>query len=491
MTMQDTLVDYDAVPYESFPILDTSPDRLACIGDLFGLEAPDPRRARILEIGCASGGNLLPLAAQWPESHCVGVELSRVQAQLGQSRIHHLHFTNCEIRQENILEVPLDGEPFDYIVAHGVYSWVPPPVRQHILALCGRRLSAQGIAYINYNCLPGWNQRQLLREMLLHHVRMISDPLARLRAAREFLEFLSLPLDHPPPGHDTLHKELQYLRQARDSYLYHEYLEGCNTAFLFHDFIADAESAGLQYLADAQLHSLFTDTLGAPASNYLDTLQDLLQEEQYADFLRLRGHRQTLLCRKEIPLHREIDLDTVLEQPVWCDLEQESGDQFRNASGQRFRIRDREARKAVMNLQKRFPQAHSLRELLSFSSENTLGSGSRPTASPAGNRNRPTQAVPSPSTGIEWFNLIVSGALQITRIPVLDPDSDTGRRWKPFLQCLLQEGEHYLPTLRHQSIHLDDSALTYCRSLIQSPAKEQSQQQRLDNLLRRHGIALL
>jgi SAM-dependent methyltransferase len=472
-----TLPDYDAIPYESFPILDTSPDRMASIGGLFGLDAPDPTRARILEIGCASGGNLIPLAWHWPKSECLGVELGRAQAVAGIERVARLGIPNIEIRHQDLLDLPLDGPPFDYIMAHGVYSWVPEQVRDHILSICGARLSHTGIAYINFNSLPGGHLRQMLRGMLLHHVRDVDAPGARLRKAREMLNFLAVPLADKPLGTDWLQKELAYLRGARDSYLYHEYLEGTNEAFLFHDFVQQASGKGLQYLADVQLHTMFADTLGAAAVTALDALGDLLAEEQYGDFLRLRGHRQVLLCRADIELNREIDLGRIANLPVWTDLQPDRGEYFRNAAGQRFAVRDKTAKRALLALSSSFPGALSLSEWLRANQTQTAG-------------------VVRDETALEWLNLLISGALHGTRIR--DPRqerSSAAAGFDPLISEVLTQGETRLPTPRHQTVQLDAKGLDHCRCLLaglqaelQEAPGSKNGSRVLELLLQRHGI---
>ncbi len=152
----DTLASYDELPYDSLPLPETQPDFLAAMAKLHGFDAPDPRRARILELGCAQGGNLIPLAWRWPESDCVGVELSRVQAEAGAAFVKRLGLPNVRIVHGDLAALPDDLGAFDYIIAHGVFSWVPPAVQQALLEACRRHLSPQGVAYVSFNVAAGW-----------------------------------------------------------------------------------------------------------------------------------------------------------------------------------------------------------------------------------------------------------------------------------------------------------------------------------------------
>ena len=449
--MNNTLPGYDEIPYESFPITETHPDRLAVIGRLFGLACPDTARARVLELGCAAGGNLLPIAWHLPETHCVGLELSRTQALRGAALADALELRNAEIRHQDLMAFAPEGEPFDYIIAHGLFSWVPPAVQDHVLRICGSRLAPGGVAYISYNTLPGGRQRSMLRDMLLHHARSHTRPRDRLAAAREMIEFLATPLEAEPPGHDWLRAELKRLRGARDSYLYHEYLEETNDPLLFSDFVARAGDHGLQYLADTQMHTLFPSTLGAAAESSLARFDELIDEEQYADFLRLRSFRQSLLCRAADPLTREIDLDGLLSLPLYTDLAPDADGILRNSAGQSFKADSPLLRAVLDELAQSFPRARFLAELLPAATDRVTGN-----AGGAGAETGPLLH--------ELFNLFISGALQPTLCAPDAPGLNGGTteaatgthpRASALARSLAGEGENLIPTPRHQALHLD------------------------------------
>src|SRR5437762_2729762 len=188
--MPDALTSYEDVPYESKPIYRTHPDGLAALATVFGLEPPAVSRCRVLELGCASGGNLLPMALGLPESQFVGIDLSPRQVRQGQETIDALGVTNLELKALSIMDVGEEFGQFDYIICHGVYSWVPPEVQDKILAICSRNLTSNGVVYISYNCYPGWHACGMIRQMMCYHTRRIADPLVRVREARALLDFL-------------------------------------------------------------------------------------------------------------------------------------------------------------------------------------------------------------------------------------------------------------------------------------------------------------
>src|SRR5258708_24289997 len=127
---------YDEIPYYSFPFQESHPARLATIARLFGLTPPDPHTARVLELGCSSGGNLLPMAELYPEGKFLGIDLSERQIALGQEALAALKFPNLELRRASILDVDASWGQFDYVLCHGVYSWVLDAVQDKILSVC-------------------------------------------------------------------------------------------------------------------------------------------------------------------------------------------------------------------------------------------------------------------------------------------------------------------------------------------------------------------
>ncbi len=241
-----TLITYDELPYDSLPLPETQPDFLAAVAKLHGFDAPDPSRARILELGCAQGGNLIPLAWRWPECECVGVELSRVQAEAGAAFIQALGLCNVRILHGDLAALPADLGEFDYIIAHGVYSWVPPAVQQALLDVCRHHLSAQGVAYISFNVDAGWLALQPLRAALIERTVADLPAPARLAQAMRVLETLESEWDDP-----GLLKEIAYLRKAAPSYLFHEYLADFNAPMPFAAFAAQLDTHGLRYVGEA------------------------------------------------------------------------------------------------------------------------------------------------------------------------------------------------------------------------------------------------
>jgi cyclopropane fatty-acyl-phospholipid synthase-like methyltransferase len=141
---------YDKVPYDSFPYPQSHPDRLATVAALFGLRPAHVDTCRVLELGCAAGGNLIPMALTLPGSRSLGVDFSAVEVNEGKQTIKDLGLENIELRQASILDIDAAYGKFDYILCHGVYSWVADEVQEKILSICKANLAPAGIAGVRH-----------------------------------------------------------------------------------------------------------------------------------------------------------------------------------------------------------------------------------------------------------------------------------------------------------------------------------------------------
>jgi methyltransferase-like protein/SAM-dependent methyltransferase len=316
--MSSELTTYDRVPYRSHPFRQTHPDRLATIARLMGLNPLPPDRCRVLELGCASGGNLIPMAEQLPKSEFVGIDASKLQVTEGLSLISECQLQNVTLRHEDILKFPIQAESFDYILCHGVYSWVPDVVQKKILEICSRCLKAEGVAYISYNTYPGWHMRGMIRDIMRYRARSFESPMMQLAQARGLLEFLSSSVKADDNAYSLLLKsELASISRADDSYLIHEQLEEINQPIYFHQFAEQAEAVGLQYLAEAEFGVTAVENFPDNVRSMLQSVsRDVIETEQYMDFLRNRAFRQTLLCRRERVIDRKPRMEQLLHLRV-------------------------------------------------------------------------------------------------------------------------------------------------------------------------------
>lgn len=287
---------YDAVDYECSAYPASHPDRLATVATLLGVDPPALSTCRVLEIGCADGTNIIPIAATWPEAVVVGCDLSPRPIEHARRVAQEIGLTNITLLQADIRALPADLGPFDYIIAHGFYSWVPADVREALMALIAARLAPSGVAFVSYNALPGCRVRQIAWDALHFHTDGIADAKGKLDASRTLLRLLAEPqLAHWKPD-GQLRDEFANLASRNDSVLLHDDLAVPNDAFYFHEFEAHARRHGLTFLAEAEARFMGGSGL-TPAMKRMIAQCDRVTREQYLDFARFRRFRQTLLTK--------------------------------------------------------------------------------------------------------------------------------------------------------------------------------------------------
>jgi SAM-dependent methyltransferase len=292
---------YDDVPYSNHPYAQTHPDRLATVALLHGVEPPDPFHARVLEIGCGAGGNLMAMAAATPGLEAVGVDLAVGPVEQGRAAAAEIGLANLDLRQGDVRELT-DGQlgAFDYVIAHGVYAWVPPDAREALMATIASHLTPDGIAYVSYNANPGGYFRRMLRDAGLWHARGIEDELERATKAQELYRFLR---DERMSTADTygalLVREVPPLSDGPLYRLVHDDLSEFWDPVWFGEFAAHAARHGLDFIGEADLSGLRSELLpeGVDAQVWELAEGDRIAFEQHSDLLIARHFRQSVLCR--------------------------------------------------------------------------------------------------------------------------------------------------------------------------------------------------
>src|ERR1043166_1789915 len=282
------------------------PDRMAVIGKLFGLTGADVARSRVLELGCGNGNNLVPMAWTFPESEFVGVDLAGKPIATGQQMIHELGLSSVRLLRGAIAEIDESWGKFDYIIAHVLFSWVPPKVQESILRLSKRLLSPEGMAFVSYNAFPGGHLRSMIREMLLFHLRGERSPSERVQEGKAFLRFLAGGQEKTDEYRLWLKAELGRVLDHSEGHFFHDELAEINQPFYFTQFIERAAGNDLQYVGEADYFEMSDYIFTEPVQQTLQSLgRNRILREQYLDFLKCRCFRQTLLCHRDVKLWNE------------------------------------------------------------------------------------------------------------------------------------------------------------------------------------------
>ncbi len=300
---------YDHVTYPSRPFERTRPHHLATVATLYGMTPAPPSKCRVLELGCGAGGNIVPMAYQLPQSEFVGVDLSFKAVDAGQTMIHELGLSNVSLQHRDIMDVsPADGR-FDYIIVHGVYSWVPPAVRDKILSVLATNLAPHGIACVSYNALPGAHLRNLARSILHFHVRGVSDPLARAAQSRKLMQFLASAADEEQIYGFILRDQQHRIESLPDEVFIHDDLDEGSTPFFLYQVVEAAARRGMQYLADSDFPIRGLQGRSEDVCKMLSPIPEteIAVREQYLDFIDGRSFRTSLFCHHDIDLNRPAD----------------------------------------------------------------------------------------------------------------------------------------------------------------------------------------
>jgi SAM-dependent methyltransferase len=297
---QQIKADYDAVAYESWTHEAAHPERLALVATLRGLSPPPVNNCRLLDIGCAAGSNLLPLAEQLPKSQFVGIDFSSRQIDVGNQLIRELGLTNVKLRCQDLMDFPENSGTFDYIIAHGFYSWVPEPVRQQLLRVCRRHLAPRGLAYISYNIYPGWRLTSVIRDMMLYHARNATNPADRAELGRQMIRFVAEQSLGPTYYREMISEFQKAIASQTDNYLLHDHMGVVNDPVYFREFVQETAKLGLHYVGDA----VPTDDLWHRMPRSIqETVEkasaDGVEREQYLDLLMNRSFRQSVFCAAE------------------------------------------------------------------------------------------------------------------------------------------------------------------------------------------------
>lgn len=450
---------YDEVSYPSSAKPQTHPDRLATLGKLFGMNPAPPESCRVLELGCGDGDNLVSMAFGLPGSTFTGVELAAAPCKEAERLVRELGLGNVTLRRMNLMDVGRGFGEFDYIIAHGVYSWVPDKVRDKILAIAQEHLAPHGIAYLSYNTFPGGHVRRMIREMLLYHVRELDDPQERLSAASELLKNLAASENVTGEYRTLIRKECERVLACVPGHFYHDDLAEFNEPVHLWQFVEHARRHGLQYLCEADLHQMqaslqVDDDAGASEDA-------IVRKEQYGDFFRCRKFRQTLLCRARVRLERGLDsrklTGFIVASPAHAasgppDLGPDRPEEFlveRSGEEGHFRTDHPLGKAALAELGETWPRPLRFTELLERARDRIRRSAVRWDALPAEDEHRLASFI----LRLYAANMVELGV----RVPefVLDVSE---RPAASLLARIQLRTQNHTVNLRHKMMEVDDNA---------------------------------
>ena len=295
---------YSELGYKSMPFPYTTPATLEAYAALVGISAPNPKTARVLELGATYGGNIISQALFNPDATFVGIELSQEQVEKGNEVIANAGLTNVSLIQSDIASIGSEIGTFDYIIAHGVYSWVDDGVKDALLRLIDEHLAEDGIAYISYNTYPGWHTMDEVRQLMMfsnrdktqfnHKEKVLHGKTIGSIVGSQILKY-----DNLKERNSKFLGALRSVLQKDEYYVGHDHLEPNNDPVYFYQFNDHLGAHNLAYLCDADLTLSMVRSFDADIADTLDklALNDHVAQEQYLDFMLDTTFRKSIICK--------------------------------------------------------------------------------------------------------------------------------------------------------------------------------------------------
>ena len=305
MTKEQAKEIYADLGYLSQPFPYASAPFLESYARLLGLSPAPASTARILEIGSSYGGNLISQALFYPKATFTGIEIAPTQVSVGKTYIDQLGITNLALLEGDVNESHQHLGTYDYIIAHGFYSWVDEDTKDNFLRLCKEHLGSNGILYMSYNTYPGWHKMDSVRA-LLEFANKDIDTLNHREKVRHGktiaskLGALMLEYDTVKTQQASFLQSLRQTLQKQDCYVGHDHLEPVNTPVYFHQCMDHMAEHEFTYLCDCDLNLSFPTVYDETLRTKLQELapHDPLAREQYIDFMLNTAFRKSLFTHK-------------------------------------------------------------------------------------------------------------------------------------------------------------------------------------------------
>ncbi len=368
-------MSFEVIPYLSKYFILTHPEHLASIAELFGLAPTDPQKCRVLELGCGSGGNLIGHAFTLPGSEFLGVDLSPNHIAIANRSVKDLGLANIRFIAADLMDFRCDEfGAFDYVIAHGLLSWVPDFVQERVFEILRDSLAPNGIGYLSYNVYPGSHLRKVAQDPMRFLSKSFSDPEEKVKNAVSYLKFLAEETTEGGVHRSVLEAGLKGINKKQLPDILHDDLTEVNDAFYFYEISERLQQNKLQFLAEAELHRQSSETLSPNGAAFIDSLEDITEREQHIDFLACRYFRKSLICHADVRFDRPPDpamLDKFLMvssvRPVseHPDLASNEPEKFVGVLGTGFEIAHPLTKMSLFFLGQNWAKGIAFRDLLS------------------------------------------------------------------------------------------------------------------------------
>ena len=279
----------DDVPYVRHFIAELAPSRARLVAALDGVPPPPGADFDYCELGCAHGDTLAALAAAHPDSRFLGVDLSAAHVASAKRLARDGALENVGVLERDFGDlVHEDIGEFDYIVAHGVLSWVSPEKRRALIDFASAKLKPGGLLHVSYNTMPGWSSVEPLRQLILFGGTGGAAGETSLERARRGLEFAHA-MKRAGADYFTKNPEaaamLDTIARVGLPYVVHEYMHEHWIPMYFARVAWEMAQNGLHFVGGIPAHVNFRDAaLPEAQERLLAPVTDRVTFESLKDF---------------------------------------------------------------------------------------------------------------------------------------------------------------------------------------------------------------
>ena len=268
---------------------------------LNGHEArPLDRPFTYCDLGSGNGVTVTGLAQLFPQASFFGIDFNAEHVANGAALAADAKLSNIKFLHADFGALDARALPdFDFVVLHGVYSWIDPETRNRVREFLAAKVKPGGVVYVSYDCLPGWAAIAPLCELMVQHTRaLVTDSSTKASAALDFLKFLrdhkaAFFEDNPP-----LKVFLDEIAAQDIRYVAHEFFGAAVKPYYFREVATEMRSAGLIYSGSAVAHLNFID-LAVPAE-FRPLLAKSASRHEYesnGDFIRNQRFRKDVYVK--------------------------------------------------------------------------------------------------------------------------------------------------------------------------------------------------
>ena len=292
-----------------------SPLKLGFASALKSVQIPNTAQSfNYCELACGRGYSANLLAATYPQAQFYANDFNpshiiEANALAESAGTRNVHFFDDSFEEFIDRDLP----NFDFIVLHGIYSWISPKNRQAIVNFIRKKLKVGGLVYISYNALPGWSAARPMQALMLRHGQQSSEPiLNRIEQALNFTGQLLEANANYFTQNPIVQKRLEGLKNQNRYYLAHEYFNEEWNSFYFDEVAKELEVAKLNFIGSAHLiDHVDAVNLSAVSQTQLAQISDPLFREVVRDFCLNTQFRRDIFGRGKLSLTAQEQLQQI------------------------------------------------------------------------------------------------------------------------------------------------------------------------------------